>query len=235
MALDPQFADAYFALGHAYFDLKRWAEAADRLERAIELNPKDVEAQDRLSFARTMLQPYGGGTKPVPKPLSRPKEQPVASKSRLPPNSHRRVRNQRLPADVEDTENKTNDDELALTRIYKIGPNDVLDIRVADPATSSQSTLFTVTSAGFLEHLLLAEPMPVGGLTAEEVTARIETDLKRRALDSTKITVSVRDYASHAILVSGLVKDAGTKILRREAIPLYVVTPMPNHCWKPRV
>ena len=80
VALDPQFADAYFALGHAYFDLKRWAEAADRLERAIELNPKDVEAQDRLSFARTMLQPYGGGTKPVPKPMSRPKEQqPVAS------------------------------------------------------------------------------------------------------------------------------------------------------------
>ena len=69
VALDPQFADAYFALGHAYFDLKRWAEAADRLERAIELNPKDVK-QDRLSFARTMLQPYGGGTKPVPKPIS---------------------------------------------------------------------------------------------------------------------------------------------------------------------
>lgn len=227
VALDPQFADAYFALGHAYFDLKRWAEAADRLERAIELNPKDVEAQDRLSFARTMLQPYGGGTKPVPKPLSRPKEQqPVASQVSIaakqpPPRGEKSA----APpvADVEDTENKSNDDELALTRIYKIGPNDVLDIRVADPATSSQSTLFTVTSAGLLEHPLLAEPMPVGGLTAEEVTARIETDLKRRALDSTKITVSVRDYASHAILVSGLVKDAGTKILRREAIPLYVV------------
>jgi protein involved in polysaccharide export with SLBB domain len=33
----------------------------------------------------------------------------------------------------------------------------------------------------------------------------------------------VRDYASHTILVSGLVKEAGTKVLRREAIPLYVV------------
>jgi polysaccharide export outer membrane protein len=37
------------------------------------------------------------------------------------------------------------------------------------------------------------------------------------------VTVGVRDYASHTILVSGLVKDSGTKILRREAIPLYVV------------
>ena len=33
----------------------------------------------------------------------------------------------------------------------------------------------------------------------------------------------MRDYASHSILVSGLVKDSGTKFLRREAIPLYVV------------
>jgi hypothetical protein len=33
----------------------------------------------------------------------------------------------------------------------------------------------------------------------------------------------VREYASHAVLVSGLVSDPGTKILRREAIPLYVV------------
>jgi protein involved in polysaccharide export with SLBB domain len=74
-----------------------------------------------------------------------------------------------------------------------------------------------------LEHPLLADAMQVGGLTVEEVTARIQGDLKRRALDSTKVTVGIRDYASHTILVSGLVKDSGTKILRREAIPLYVV------------
>jgi protein involved in polysaccharide export with SLBB domain len=37
------------------------------------------------------------------------------------------------------------------------------------------------------------------------------------------VLVGVRDYSSHTILVSGLVKDPGTKFLRREAIPLYVV------------
>jgi protein involved in polysaccharide export with SLBB domain len=42
-------------------------------------------------------------------------------------------------------------------------------------------------------------------------------------MDNPKVSVGVRDYASHTILVSGLVKDSGTKILRREAIPLYVV------------
>jgi protein involved in polysaccharide export with SLBB domain len=35
--------------------------------------------------------------------------------------------------------------------------------------------------------------------------------------------VGVREYNSHTILISGFVKDPGTKILRREAIPLYVV------------
>jgi protein involved in polysaccharide export with SLBB domain len=210
--LDPQFADAHFALGHAYFDLRNWAKAAKSLERAIELNPKDIEAKDRLSFARTMLQPNGGGTKPV---AAKPPQQEA-------PVSIAATRPARSVETVEVTGNKINTDEKALTRIYRIGPNDVLDVRVAD-SSAPQSTLFTVTSTGLLEHPLLAEPLQVSGLTVEEVAARLEDDLKRRALDNAKVSVGVRDYASHTILVSGLVKESGTKILRREAIPLYVV------------
>ena len=237
VALDPQFADAYFALGHAYFDMRRWADAAKNLDRALELNPKDVEAQDRLSFARTMLQPYGGGTKPV---FVRPARTVQQKSVELKPVEPKQVASTQQPVgspvsvatktpgpppvdkEEEVADTKTNTDETVLTRIYRIGANDVLDIRVSD-STSSQSTLFTVTPTGFLEHPLLGEPMQVGGLTVEEISTRIESDLKRRALDNTKVTVGVRDYGSHTILVSGLVKDAGTKILRREAIPLYVV------------
>jgi polysaccharide export outer membrane protein len=98
-----------------------------------------------------------------------------------------------------------------------------LDIRLNDNA-QSQSTLFTVTPSGFLEHPMLAEPLQAAGLTVEEISSKFESELKRRALvDNPKVSVGVRDYASHTILVSGLVKDSGTKILRREAIPLYVV------------
>jgi polysaccharide export outer membrane protein len=98
-----------------------------------------------------------------------------------------------------------------------------LDIRISD-TQAPQSTLFTITPGGLLEHPLLAEPLPVGGLSVEEISSNIEGDLKRRALaESPTVSVAVRDYASHTILVSGLVKDSGTKILRREAIPLYVV------------
>jgi polysaccharide biosynthesis/export protein len=112
--------------------------------------------------------------------------------------------------------------DLALTKIYRVGPNDVLDIRIND--SSSQSTLFTITAAGLLEHPMLSEPLAAGGLTTDEISSRIESELKRRALqENPKVSVGVRDYASHVILVSGLVKDSGTKIIRREAIPLYVV------------
>jgi protein involved in polysaccharide export with SLBB domain len=75
-----------------------------------------------------------------------------------------------------------------------------------------------------LEHPDLSAPLPSAGFTVEEITSRIEDDLKQRS--STKhpnVSVAVNEYVSHTILVSGLVKEPGTKILKREAIPLYVV------------
>ena len=53
--LDPKFADAHFALGHAYFDIGRWQQAAESFKRALELNPNDLEARDRLEESREML------------------------------------------------------------------------------------------------------------------------------------------------------------------------------------
>ena len=50
---------------------------------------------------------------------------------------------------------------------YRIGPGDVLDVRTND-AASGQSTLFTVTPAGLLEHPLLTEPMNVGGASCSQ-------------------------------------------------------------------
>jgi polysaccharide export outer membrane protein len=116
---------------------------------------------------------------------------------------------------------------MALTRIYRAGPGDVLDVRLdlrsREPA-SAESTLFTITPAGLLEHPSLTAPLPVGGLTVEEIGARLEDELKRRGLaDNPKVSVGVHEYVSHAILVSGRVKEPGTKIIMREAIPLYVV------------
>jgi len=238
--LDPHFADGHFALGHAYADMGRWQKAIDSFQRALELNPKDIEAQDRLEQARDMLARQTG-EKPQKKeiPKTEPAPQPVAEQISLnaKPVAPAVITPATTPSATTQADTSTSETtevtettnanaaakELALTKLYRVGPGDVLDVRIND-AASPQSTLFTVTPAGLLEHPLLAEPLHVGGLSVEEIGTAIETDLKRRALsESPKVSVGVRDYASHTILVSGLVKDSGTKILRREAIPLYVV------------
>ncbi|HEX5886947.1 MAG TPA: polysaccharide biosynthesis/export family protein, partial [Pyrinomonadaceae bacterium] len=229
--------------GHAYYDLKQWSKAVENFERAVQLNPRDQEAYEWLTLARTMA--HGGSAaqpaasrsasspkvtgvqvsmdvKPAPPPNSQPvqteKSEPQPVKTEPPPQP---VKTENIETPTEEVSAAAND--TPLTRIYRVGPSDVLDIRINDSA-STQSTLFTVTPAGFLEHPMLAEPLHIAGLTVDEISAKIGDDLKRRALvDNPKVLIGVRDYASHTVLVSGLVKDSGTKILRREAIPLYVV------------
>jgi protein involved in polysaccharide export with SLBB domain len=98
-----------------------------------------------------------------------------------------------------------------------------LDIQIKG-AQGTQSTLFTVSPSGLLEHPMLTEPLPVKGLSVEEIGPKVENDLKKRALiENPRVVVAVRDYSSHTILVTGLIRQSGTKFLRREAIPLYVV------------
>ena len=111
-------------------------------------------------------------------------------------------------------------EEIALTKIYRVGSKDVLDIRLND-SQSRQSTVYMVTQSGLLEHPHLSEPLSVSGLTVEEIRTRIEEDLKKHAvIEDPKVFVGVLEHASHTIVVDGLVKDPGTKSLKSEAVPL---------------
>ena len=108
--------------------------------------------------------------------------------------------------------------------IYRIGIGDVLDIRLLNGQDPRSSTLYSVVAGGVLDYPLLKDPLTVAGMTTEELAAQLVAEFRHRGLyDKPQVRVSVREYASHAVLVSGLVSDPGTKILRREAIPLYVV------------
>ncbi|MDQ3684846.1 MAG: tetratricopeptide repeat protein [Acidobacteriota bacterium] len=112
---------------------------------------------------------------------------------------------------------------VALTDIYRVGLGDVLDIRLLNSPTSA-STLYTVLAGGLIEYPLAGDPVVVAGMTTDEIAARISTELRRRAVhDNPQVIASVREYSSHAVIVSGLVAEPGSKIIRREAIPLYVV------------
>lgn len=225
--LDPGNGDAHYALGHAYYDLKQWRNAIESLKVAVSLNPNDDEARDRLGLARAML--WEEDSKRIAAERRTAPQQPVAQKVAMSTKTaaqpekitekvtEKPVENAAAPAPVAAPA------EIPLTKIYRVGPADVLDVRINNDS-ASQSTLFTITPAGFLEHPMLGEPIAAGGLTVDEITTKFEDELKRRALvQDPKVFVGVRDYASHTILVSGLVKESGPKILRREAIPLYVV------------
>ncbi len=100
--LDPKFADAHFALGHAYFDIGRWEKAIESFQRAVELNPSDLEAQDRLEQSREMLAretnkkqgatPATAKTEPQIEPTRQPVAEQVAlnTKPAAPPLKNRR-------------------------------------------------------------------------------------------------------------------------------------------------
>jgi len=113
--------------------------------------------------------------------------------------------------------------EPLLTEIYRVGVGDILDIRLINSLTN-RSTLFTVLPSGAIDLPVAGGAVQVAGLTTEEIQVRIGAELKRRAVeDGAHISVGVRQYVSHSVMVTGLVVNPGTRFLRREAVPLYAV------------
>jgi polysaccharide biosynthesis/export protein len=111
----------------------------------------------------------------------------------------------------------------ALSEIYRVGIGDVLDIRLLN-SPNNRSTLFTVMPGGNIDFPLAGGALTVAGQTTDEIQTRLAEELKRRAVDEKgQVSVGVRQYLSHSVLLSGLVVNPGTRILRREAVPLYVV------------
>jgi protein involved in polysaccharide export with SLBB domain/TolA-binding protein len=114
-------------------------------------------------------------------------------------------------------------EDLPLTDIYRVGAGDVLDIRLLNSA-ANHSTLFSVIDGGLLDFPLAGAPIQVTGLTTQEIQARLTSALKRLAVaEQSQVAVGVRQYGSHTVIVTGLAGSPGTKILRREAVPLYVL------------
>ena len=109
------------------------------------------------------------------------------------------------------------------TEIYHVGVGDVLDIRLLNSANNS-STLFTVIANGVVDLPIAGGAIKVSGMTTDEIQSHIAAELKRRAVEeNAKVSVGVRQFASHSVSVTGLVVHPGTRFLRREEVPLYVV------------
>lgn len=197
VALDRSNPAAYRALGDAYAALESWGESVDAYEQAARLAPGDAETYQKLGRAYAKLRESA----PAPVETAAPQPSPAAA-----------VGAERTSANDPDP-----------TAVYRVGPGDVLDIRLPG-GSGRRASAYEVTPTGLLDYPALREPLPVAGLTPEEVGARLGTALRLRASGAApEIAVGVSEYRSHAIIVGGMVKDAGTKILQREGVPLYVI------------
>jgi tetratricopeptide (TPR) repeat protein/protein involved in polysaccharide export with SLBB domain len=239
--LDRDDASAHVALGDEYAALGRWRESVDAYEQATRLDPRDAKAYERLGRSYAKLRenaatPGGGDGAAVGARASAPagtnnnasvpRERDTAAESEAAPAARPATRNSApAPGTV-----RPGASALAApkgdadpTAVYRVGAGDVLDIRVLNQRESG-ATAYKVTPAGLLVHPRLAEPLQVSGLTTDEIAARLGSELRRATNGgAAEVAVAVSEYASHAIIVSGLVKDPGTKIMRREGVPLYVI------------
>jgi tetratricopeptide (TPR) repeat protein/protein involved in polysaccharide export with SLBB domain len=209
--LDRNNAEAYSELGDAYAALGRWRESVDAYEQAARLSPGDAKIYQGLGRSYAKLR------ETVPAPETAKDTSSVGAKAAPPP----RVEQAKSAAPAAVT---TAVADVDPTAVYRVGPGDVLDVRVFD-GRERRTTSFEVTPTGLLAYPSLSEPLNVEGLTTEEIAARLGAELKLKdgARTDTDVAVGVRQYASHAIIISGMVKEAGTKILEREGVPLYVV------------
>jgi protein involved in polysaccharide export with SLBB domain len=103
---------------------------------------------------------------------------------------------------------------------YTVGVGDVLDVRLSN-LTTRESTLFTVMRDGTLEYPLVGNPIRVIGMTTDDIARLLANQIK--VLNAPRVSVSVRDYTSHGVMVTGAVGNPGRKILRREAVPLFAL------------
>ena len=63
--LNPDYADAYLGLGHAYYDLHQWEQAIENLNNGLSLKPKDKTGTDLLADARLMLEREKGSREKI--------------------------------------------------------------------------------------------------------------------------------------------------------------------------
>jgi tetratricopeptide (TPR) repeat protein len=195
-------AAAYRALGDAYAALNEWRESVDAYEQAARLAPDDAEVYAKLGRSYAKLRETAGA--------EGENETAVGVKTASP-----------NPATANAATNQPNDPDP--TAVYRVGAGDVLDIRLLN-GRGQRTTSYAVSPTGLLDYPVLKEPLPVAGLTADEVASRLGSTLGLRAGgNEPEVAVGVREYVSHAIIVGGMVKEGGTKILQREGVPLYVI------------
>lgn len=212
--LDRHNPAPFIALGDAYARLGRWRESVDAYEQAVRLDPRDADAYEMLGRAYAKLRavsPEGGETNAGGSAAGVRAATSSPASAEAPNGEAMRAERPEASGSGDDP-----------SSVYRVGPGDVLEVR-APGVRTPQPAAHKVTPTGMLDYPSLGAPLKVEGLTTDEIAARLGAELRRRGAADSGVLVGVREYESHTIIVSGMVKDPGTKILRREGVPLYVI------------
>jgi protein involved in polysaccharide export with SLBB domain len=248
----PQDAQAHFMQGMSEARLQLYLEAVESFKRAVRIKPEWADAQFRLgvvshvSGRRVLASDAYTSLVKLKSPLANVLFRVIKEKngaalqesvgddfwsySEKPRVAVEKVSS---PAPEKPEKVATTKEVLpvapttvagpSLSDTYRIGVGDILDIRLLNSVTP-RSTLYTVLEGGLIDYPVAGGPLLVAGLTTDEVQLNLAVELKRRAVEEgARVTVGVRHYASHSVSISGLVGNPGTKYLRREAVPLYVI------------
>lgn len=105
------------------------------------------------------------------------------------------------------------------SEIYKVGAGDVLFVNLKNTAQGSRYC--TVQPDGTIDFPLAGENLIVANNTVDVIEKMLAPTITLFA--DPQIEVKVREYASHKIVVSGMVENPGEKSLQREAMPLFVI------------
>jgi len=209
--LKPDSAEAHFRLGMTSQVLGKRNQANDEYKVLVQLkSPLADRLNDALKNSNLLSVAVG-----ITADLSAVVDKPVANVAVSAPVTPKN--------ETAATDNNAAANEKPLTEIYKVGVGDILDIRFLN-ATANRSTLFTVMPGGYIDLPVAGGATLVEGLTLDDIQLRISTELKRRAVQNNgPVSVGVRQYVSHSVMVTGLVSNPGVRFLRRESVPLYVV------------
>lgn len=220
----PDWPEAHFRFGMTSYVLGRRNQSLDAYKKLVSLNSplantlyriinNDSQPGAAAEIAKLESAPDDG--KPVEKPSTPVNSEPTAPK--VTPVSTND------PTEPSSKVTETPLSEDSLIGMYRVGVGDVLDIRFLNSSVN-KSSLYSVIDGGMIDLPIAGGALQVAGLTTDEIQKRIVDELKRRAVeDGAHVSVGVRQYSSHTVIITGLVNNLGKKILRREAVPLYVV------------
>lgn len=90
---------------------------------------------------------------------------------------------------------------------YRVGPKDLLEIRVFEIPELNLDR--RVTDSGAIELPMLGD-FSVGGLTAPEVAARLEAMLTAKYLNRANVSVVVKEYSNKPVSILGAVPKPGS-------------------------